>query len=56
MVKEAFVRLYDKGLIYQGDRIINWCPECKTALSDAEVEHQEQEGNLAHILSHQGYR
>ena len=48
-VKEAFVRLYDKGLIYQGDRIINWCPECKTALSDAEVEHQEQEGNFWHI-------
>ncbi len=48
-VKEAFVRLYDKGLIYQGDRIINWCPECKTALSDAEVEHQEQEGHFWHI-------
>ena len=37
-VKEVFVTLYEKGLIYQGDRIINWCPDCQTALSDAEVE------------------
>ena len=43
-VTEVFIRLYNKGLIYRGDRIINWCPECKTALSDAEVEHQEQAG------------
>ena len=44
-VIEVFVKLYEKGLIYRGDRIINWCPECKTALSDAEVEHEEQDGN-----------
>ncbi|MFY9296075.1 MAG: valine--tRNA ligase [Caldicoprobacterales bacterium] len=48
-VIEVFIRLYEKGLIYRGDRIINWCPECKTALSDAEVEHQEQEGHFWHI-------
>ena len=48
-VIEVFIKLYEKGLIYQGDRIINWCPECKTALSDAEVEHVEQQGNLWHI-------
>lgn len=43
-VREAFVNLYDKGLIYRGDRIINWCPCCKTALSDAEVEYAEEAG------------
>ncbi|MEI8216238.1 MAG: valine--tRNA ligase [Eubacteriales bacterium] len=43
-VKEAFVRLYEKGLIYRGYRIINWCPSCKTSLSDAEVEHEERSG------------
>ena len=48
-VKEVFVRLYDKGLIYKGKRIINWCPNCTTALSDAEVEHSEKEGNLWHV-------
>jgi len=48
-VIEVFIRLYEKGLIYRGDRIINWCPECKTALSDAEVEHQEQDGHFWHI-------
>ncbi len=48
-VKEAFVRLYDKGLIYRGSRIINWCPDCKTALSDAEVEYSEQQGHFWHI-------
>ncbi len=48
-VKEVFVNLYDKGLIYRGDRIINWCPECKTALSDAEVEYVEEDSNLWHI-------
>ena len=48
-VKEVFVNLYDKGLIYRGDRIINWCPHCTTALSDAEVEYEEQEGNFWHI-------
>ena len=48
-VTEVFVRLYEKGLIYQGNRIINWCPECKTALSDAEVEYQEKQGYFWHI-------
>ena len=48
-VREVFVRLYEKDLIYRGDRIINWCPVCKTALSDAEVEYEEQTGNLWHI-------
>ncbi len=48
-VKEVFVNLYNKGLIYQGSRIINWCPHCITALSDAEVEHAEQPGNFWHI-------
>jgi len=48
-VREVFVNLYEKGLIYQGNRIINWCPSCVTALSDAEVEHAEAEGNFWHI-------
>jgi valyl-tRNA synthetase len=48
-VKETFIRLYEKGLIYQGDRIINWCPNCETALSDAEVEHEDKDSNLWHI-------
>ncbi len=48
-VKEVFVNLYDKGLIYRGNRIINWCPHCVTALSDAEVEYTEQNGNFWHI-------
>ena len=48
-VKEVFVNLYNKGLIYQGSRIINWCPHCITALSDAEVDHAEQPGNFWHI-------
>lgn len=48
-VRETFVRLYEKGLIYRGDRIINWCPTCKTALSDAEVEYEEQTSSLWHI-------
>jgi len=48
-VKEVFVGLYNKGLIYQGSRIINWCPHCITALSDAEVEHTEQAGHFWHI-------
>lgn len=48
-VKEVFVNLYNKGLIYQGKRIINWCPTCKTALSDAEVEYSEEASNLWHI-------
>ena len=45
-VLDAFVRYYKKGLIYRGDRIINWCPHCRTALSDAEVEYREQQSNL----------
>ena len=48
-VREVFVNLYDKGLIYRGHRIINWCPRCLTALSDAEVEYTEQEGSFWHI-------
>ncbi|MBQ3038816.1 MAG: class I tRNA ligase family protein, partial [Clostridia bacterium] len=48
-VREVFVNLYNKGLIYQGSRIINWCPHCITALSDAEVEHTEQAGHFWHI-------
>lgn len=48
-VKEVFVRLYEKGLIYRGDRIINWCPVCRTALSDAEVEYEPQASHLWHI-------
>ena len=48
-VKEVFVTLYEKGLIYQGNRIINWCPSCTTALSDAEVEYAEQAGHFWHI-------
>ncbi len=48
-VREVFVNLYEKGLIYQGSRIINWCPHCITALSDAEVEYKEQAGHFWHI-------
>ncbi|MBQ8884958.1 MAG: valine--tRNA ligase [Clostridia bacterium] len=48
-VREVFVNLYNKGLIYQGDRIINWCPCCKTALSDAEVEYAEEAGSFWHL-------
>ena len=48
-VKEMFVRLYDKKLIYRGNYIINWCPRCKTALSDEESEHQDQPGKLYYI-------
>ena len=48
-VKEVFVKLYEKGLIYRGNRIINWCPNCITALSDAEVEYEEKAGNFWHI-------
>ncbi|MCU6762451.1 Valine--tRNA ligase [uncultured Roseburia sp.] len=48
-VKEVFIRLYEKGYIYKGSRIINWCPVCKTSISDAEVEHQEQAGHFWHI-------
>ena len=48
-VREAFVRLYEKGLIYRGDYMVNWCPSCHTALSDLEVIHEETQGNLWHI-------
>ncbi len=48
-VREVFCSLYEKGLIYKGKRIINWCPHCTTALSDAEVEYQEKPGHLWHI-------
>jgi len=56
-VREVFVRLYEEGLIYKGDRLINWCPRCHTALSDLEVEHEEQKGHLYYIkypLTHPG--
>ncbi len=48
-VNTFFVQLYNKGLIYRGDRIINWCPECETALSDAEVEYEEHASHLWHL-------
>ncbi|PSJ30930.1 valyl-tRNA synthetase [Peptostreptococcus russellii] len=48
-VTKFFVELYKEGHIYRGNRIINWCPDCKTTLSDAEVEHEDQEGNFWHI-------
>ena len=48
-VRETFCELYDKGLIYKGSRIINWCPVCQTSISDAEVEYQEQAGHFWHI-------
>jgi valyl-tRNA synthetase len=48
-VEEVFIRLYDKGLIYRGDYIVNWCPRCTTALSDEESEHEESRGHLYHI-------
>ncbi len=48
-VKEVFVNLYEKGLIYRGERIINWCPHCKTSISDAEVEYEEQAGHFWHL-------
>ena len=48
-VLEVFIELYEKGLIYKGSRIVNWCPVCKTSISDAEVEHEEQDGFFWHI-------
>jgi valyl-tRNA synthetase len=48
-VREVFVRLYEKELIYRGERIINWCPHCKTSISDAEVEYEEKEGFFWHL-------
>lgn len=51
-VREVFVKLFEEGLIYRGDYIVNWCPRCHTALSDLEVEHQETPGSLWHIRYH----
>ena len=48
-VREVFQRLYDKGLIYRGERIINWCPHCKTSISNAEVDYENQKGHFWHI-------
>lgn len=48
-VKHVFVKLYNEGLIYRGNRITNWCPKCQTALSDAEIEYEEQDGFFWHI-------
>ena len=48
-VREVFVTLYEEGLIYKGDYIINWCPRCHTALSDLEVEHKDAQGHLYHL-------
>ena len=49
-VKEVFVRLYDQGLIYRGNRMVNWCPHCNTSISDAEVEYEEKDGHFWHLL------
>ncbi len=49
-VREVFVRLYNKGLIYRGSRMVNWCPRCKTSISDAEVEYETQDGHFWHLL------
>ena len=49
-VKEVFIRLYQEGNIYRGNRMVNWCPHCNTSISDAEVEHEEQAGNFWHLL------
>ena len=48
-VREVFVSLYEKGLIYQGDYLINWCPKCQTTISDIEVEHEDEEGSLWYL-------
>ncbi|BDR81965.1 valine--tRNA ligase [Clostridium tetani] len=48
-VRAVFVKLYEEGLIYKGNRIVNWCPKCMTALSDAEIEYEESNGNFWHI-------
>ena len=48
-VLDVFIKLYEKGLIYRGERIINWCPTCKTSISDAEVEHSEKDGHFWHL-------
>ena len=49
-VREVFVNLYEKNLIYRGNRLVNWCPCCNTSISDAEVEHEEKDGNFWHLL------
>jgi len=49
-VKDVFVRLYDKGLIYRGNRMVNWCPTCVTSISDAEVEYEDKPGSFYHLL------
>ena len=49
-VRTAFVRLYRKGLVYRGERMVNWCPRCQTALSDLEVEHHDTEGHLYYFI------
>ncbi len=49
-VKDVFVRLYEQGLIYRGNRMVNWCPKCNTSISDAEVEYEEQNGHFWHLL------
>ena len=49
-VREVFVRLYEKELIYRGERMINWCPHCRTSISDAEVEYEEKDGSFWHLL------
>ena len=49
-VKEVFVRLYEKGLIYRGNRMVNWCPFCNTSISDAEVDYEEKDSNFWHLL------
>ncbi len=49
-VREVFVRLYEKDLIYRGNRMVNWCPHCETSISDAEVEYEEQDGYFWHLL------
>ena len=48
-VKHVFVKLYNKGLIYRGERMVNWCPHCQTTISDAEVEYEEQAGHFWHL-------
>ena len=49
-VKEVFVKLYEQKKIYRGNRLVNWCPHCNTSISDAEVEHEEKDGNFWHLL------
>ena len=48
-VQTVFMQLYEKGLIYRGERIINWCPHCKTSISDVEVEYEDQQGSFWHL-------